>query len=110
MIQRLYKEAGICNFHISTLNLERSTRLILEALHLHKDVSVYFVCMHNGVFSNLFDIRMAYMSIRYLLGHLFMILPRPNYGMNFLMVVTVILVHQVIQKNPVFFNVKLTIL
>lgn len=37
MIQRLHKEAGICNFHISTLNLERSTRLILEALHLHKE-------------------------------------------------------------------------
>ncbi|KAI7898172.1 methylenetetrahydrofolate reductase-domain-containing protein [Cokeromyces recurvatus] len=36
MIQRLYKEEGICHFHISTLNLERSTRLILEALQIHK--------------------------------------------------------------------------
>ncbi|GAA5803625.1 methylenetetrahydrofolate reductase-domain-containing protein [Helicostylum pulchrum] len=35
MIQHLYLDADICNFHISTLNLERSTRLILEALHLH---------------------------------------------------------------------------
>lgn len=35
MIQHLYVDADICNFHISTLNLERSTRLILEALHLH---------------------------------------------------------------------------
>lgn len=36
MIKRLHKEANICNFHISTLNLERSTRLILEALDLVK--------------------------------------------------------------------------
>lgn len=43
MIQRLHEEAGICNFHISTLNLERSTRLILEALHLHKEVNWLFV-------------------------------------------------------------------
>ncbi|RCH78609.1 hypothetical protein CU098_001148, partial [Rhizopus stolonifer] len=36
MIKKLHTEAGICNFHISTLNLERSTRLILEELQLHK--------------------------------------------------------------------------
>ncbi|KAI8375008.1 methylenetetrahydrofolate reductase-domain-containing protein [Choanephora cucurbitarum] len=36
MIKQLHDEGSICNFHISTLNLERSTRLILEALHLHK--------------------------------------------------------------------------
>jgi methylenetetrahydrofolate reductase (NADPH) len=36
MIKRLHKEANICNFHISTLNLERSTRLILESLELVK--------------------------------------------------------------------------
>lgn len=35
MIRHLHRESDICNFHISTLNLERSTRLILEALHLH---------------------------------------------------------------------------
>ncbi|KAI9473683.1 MAG: methylenetetrahydrofolate reductase-domain-containing protein [Benjaminiella poitrasii] len=40
MIQRLHNEADICNFHISTLNLERSTRLILEALHLHKQQEI----------------------------------------------------------------------
>ncbi|KAG1219178.1 hypothetical protein G6F35_007703 [Rhizopus arrhizus] len=34
MINQLHKEADICNFHISTLNLERSTRLILEQLEL----------------------------------------------------------------------------
>ncbi|KAI8982412.1 methylenetetrahydrofolate reductase-domain-containing protein [Mycotypha africana] len=36
MIRRLHKEGNICNFHISTLNLERSTRLILEELQLHR--------------------------------------------------------------------------
>lgn len=39
MIKRLHTEASICNFHISTLNLERSTRLILEALDLVKQES-----------------------------------------------------------------------
>jgi biotin synthase-related radical SAM superfamily protein len=47
MIQRLHKEAGICNFHISTLNLERSTRLILEALHLHKQEVNVCQFLHN---------------------------------------------------------------
>lgn len=46
MIQKLHKEASICNFHISTLNLERSTRLILEALHLHKQ-EVVSLFMHH---------------------------------------------------------------
>ena len=40
MIKQLHQEANICNFHISTLNLERSTRLILEALDLHKEVNI----------------------------------------------------------------------
>ncbi|KAI8882467.1 methylenetetrahydrofolate reduct [Backusella circina FSU 941] len=35
-IKRVHAEAGVCSFHISTLNLERSTRLILEKLNLHK--------------------------------------------------------------------------
>ncbi|CEJ05016.1 Putative Methylenetetrahydrofolate reductase [Rhizopus microsporus] len=39
IINELHKRANICNFHISTLNLERSTRLILEQLGLihHKE-------------------------------------------------------------------------
>ncbi|CAO3644302.1 unnamed protein product [Mucor hiemalis] len=37
MIKHLHTKANVCNFHISTLNLERSTRLILEALNLHKE-------------------------------------------------------------------------
>lgn len=43
MIQHLYLDADICNFHISTLNLERSTRLILEALHLHTVGKVIYI-------------------------------------------------------------------
>lgn len=40
IINELHKRANICNFHISTLNLERSTRLILEQLGLiHHTVS-----------------------------------------------------------------------
>ncbi|CAO3699285.1 unnamed protein product [Rhizopus stolonifer] len=35
MIKQLHKEANTCNFHISTLNLERSTRLILDQLNLN---------------------------------------------------------------------------
>jgi methylenetetrahydrofolate reductase (NADPH) len=38
MIKDLHKKANVCNFHISTLNLERSVRLILEALDLHTEV------------------------------------------------------------------------
>ncbi|KAI8059531.1 methylenetetrahydrofolate reductase-domain-containing protein [Gongronella butleri] len=34
MIKRLQKEAGLYNFHFSTLNLERSTKLILQQLGL----------------------------------------------------------------------------
>jgi methylenetetrahydrofolate reductase (NADPH) len=51
MIQHLHKEANICNFHISTLNLERSTRLILEALHLHKQQVMIFLllCINFGL-------------------------------------------------------------
>ncbi|KAI9276058.1 methylenetetrahydrofolate reductase-domain-containing protein [Sporodiniella umbellata] len=33
MIQKLHQKANLCHFHISTLNLERSTRLILDQLN-----------------------------------------------------------------------------
>ncbi|ORZ13542.1 methylenetetrahydrofolate reductase-domain-containing protein [Absidia repens] len=34
MIKQLHEKHGICNFHLSTLNLERSTKLILQQLNL----------------------------------------------------------------------------
>lgn len=100
MIQHLYLDADICNFHISTLNLERSTRLILEALHLHTVGKVIYIARlerkekkrkkkntHSFILFSLLK------QVKYHLGHLLAILLVQNYGMNFLTDVTVIRAH-----------------
>jgi DNA polymerase sigma len=98
MIKHLHQESNICNFHISTLNLERSTRLILEALNLHKAGEVrhdQIDLIHTNKFCSLFN------QARFPLGYLFTILLVQNYGMNFPMEDTVIHVHQLMVKRRI---------